>query len=305
MRPNMISTITDLATKNDKVYFLVGDLGYGVVEDFEKKYYDRFFNVGVAEQNMMGIAAGLAISGNIVFTYSFANFSTFRCLEQIRNDICYHNLNVKIVGIGTGFSYGSLGMTHFGVEDLAVMMTLPNMTIITPCDPIETALAVRASAEWNGPCYVRIRRHKEPTIYYSTPPDFKIGKGITLKEGTDVTLISNGWILNKVLDAAKSLESNNISTRVINMHTTKPLDNKIILDAAKETGGILTVEDQSVLGLGSAVAMVVATSRTNVPFDTVGLTWKYSYGVGSEEYHLTKNGVTIEEIYRRATEMIQ
>jgi len=305
MRTKLIATITELAEKNDNLYFLVGDLGYSVVEGFKERFPDRFYNMGVAEQNMMGVAAGLALTGATVFTYSFANFTTFRCLEQIRNDICYHNLNVKIIGIGTGFSYGTLGMTHFGIEDLAVMTALPNMTVITPCDSVETALAVNASAAWCGPCYIRIRRHQEPIIHRNTSPDFTIGKGIIIKEGTDVTLIATGWILNKVIAAAGLLEADHISARVISMHTTKPLDNRIVLDAAKETRGILTVEDHCVMGLGSAVAMVLATSGCSVPFVTLGLMENYSYGVGSEEYHLNKNGLSADAIYRKAKEMVR
>jgi len=304
MRTKFISTLTQLAETDVRIYLLVGDLGYSVVENFKVKFPNRFFNMGVAEQNMMGVAAGLALSGNIVFTYSFGNFTTFRCLEQIRNDICYHNLDVKLIGIGTGFSYGTLGMTHHGTEDLAVMSVLPNMTIITPCDPVEMELAIKASVAWKGPCYIRVRRTGEPVIHRSIP-DFKIGKGIVVKDGDDLTLIATGWIINNVIKAAKMLESENINARIISMHTVKPLDETLILESARKTRGIITVEDQNVAGLGSAVGTTLASSRqNNVPFIAMGLTQNYSYDVGSEEYHLKKSNLSPEAIYHSAKQIL-
>lgn len=304
MRTKFISTLTQLAEENDRIYLLVGDLGYSVVENFKAKFPTRFFNIGVAEQNMMGVAAGLALSGKIVFTYSFGNFTTFRCLEQIRNDICYHNANVKIIGIGTGFSYGTLGMTHHGTEDLAVMSVLPNITIISPCDPVEMDLAIKACVLWTGPCYIRIRRTGEPIIHLKTP-DFKIGKGIIVQEGQDITLIATGWIINNVMKAAKMLASDNIHARIISMHTVKPLDETLILDSARKTRGIITVEDQNVAGLGSAVGRTLASSQENtVPFAAMGLTGNYSYDVGSEEYHLEKSNLSPEAIYKSAKRIL-
>ena len=186
MRTAFINTLVELAEKDERIYLLVGDLGYNVVEQFKILYPHQFYNMGVAEQNMMGVAAGLALSGKIPFTYSFGTFSTFRCLEQIRNDICYHNLNVKIIGIGTGFSYGTLGMTHHGTEDATIMAAIPNMTVITPCDAVETRLAIKAAVDWQGPCYIRIHRTGEPVVH-TTDPKFEIGKGILMQDGKDVT----------------------------------------------------------------------------------------------------------------------
>jgi len=296
MRTKFISTLTELAERDDRIFLLVGDLGYSVVEIFQKKFPDRFFNVGVAEQNMMGVAAGLALSGKIVFTYSFANFTTFRCLEQIRNDICYHNLNVKIIGIGSGFTYGPSGMSHHGTEDLAIMSVLPNMTIISPCDPVEMDLAIKACVKWDGPCYIRVRKAGEPTLHKNSP-DFRIGKGIIVQDGEDITLIATGWILNNVIKAARLLEAHNIQSRIISMHTIKPLDEALILDSAQKTRGVMTIEDQNIAGLGSAVGRVLISSRKcAVPFTAIGLTDQYSYDVGSEEYHLIKSKLTPESI---------
>ncbi len=304
MRTKFISTLTDLAEENDRIYLLVGDLGYSVVENFKEKFPDRFFNMGVAEQNMIGVAAGLALSGKIVFTYSFCNFTTFRCLEQIRNDICYHNANVKIIGIGTGFSYGTLGMTHHGTEDLAIMSALPNMTIISPCDPVEMELAIKACVMWPGPCYIRNHRTKEPNIHVKTP-DFTIGKGIIVQEGQDITLVATGWIMNNAINAAKMLEAENIHARVISMHTIKPLDEALILDSARKTRGIITIEDQNIVGMGSAVARILASSEERtVPFAALGLTENYSIDVGSEEYHLDKSNLSPEAICKTAKRIL-
>jgi transketolase len=213
-------------------------------------------------------------------------------------------LDVKIIGIGTGFSYGTLGMTHHGTEDLAVMSVLPNMTIITPCDPVEMELAIKASVAWNGPCYIRVRRTGEPVIH-RTIPDFKIGKGIVVKDGDDVTLIATGWIINNIIKAAKMLESENINARIISMHTVKPLDEALILDSARKTRGIITIEDQSIVGLGSAVARTLASSEERtVPFAALGLTENYSIDVGSEEYHLNKSNLSPEAICKTAKRIL-
>ena len=237
-------------------------------------YPQQFYNMGVAEQNMMGVAAGLALSGKIPFTYSFGTFSTFRCLEQIRNDICYHNLNVKIIGIGTGFSYGTLGMTHHGTEDATIMAAIPNMTVITPCDAVETRLAIKAAVDWSGPCYIRIHRTGEPVIH-TTDPEFEIGKGIIVQDGKDVTLVATGWIINNVLKAAKMLECKGLSVRVISMHTTKPLDTELL----RNTPNVIFIEDHDF--------------------------GEFSYTVGSEEYLLGKHKLSPMGIFQTVLERMK
>ena len=305
MRNKLIQTITQMAEKDPRIMLVVGDLGYSVIEDFKAKYAERFVNAGVAEQNMMGIAAGLALSGNVVFTYSFINFSTFRCLEQIRNDIGYHNANVKIIGIGSGFSYGSLGITHHGVEDVPVMTAIPNMVVISPCDPIEAMLAGKTVVDWDGPCYIRIRRNGEKNIHNEVPA-FSIGKGIVIREGSDVTLIGSGWILKNIVDAAKLLEKDGISVRVISMHTVQPIDEDLILQSAHQTGSIISIEDQSTYGLGARVAMILASSPHNTTqFKALGLTKDYNKVVGSEEYHLRKAHLTADGIFQETQKLLR
>jgi transketolase len=301
MRTNFIRELTRIAESDKRIILTVGDLGYSVVETFKQKYPERFINMGVAEQNMMGVAAGLALSGNIVFTYSFINFTTFRCLEQIRNDIAYHNLNVKFIGIGTGFSYGSLGMTHHGVEDIPIISSIPNITIISPCDPIESELCVKEVIRHEGPCYIRIRKHGEKPIHKSTP-EFTIGKGIILQEGDDITLISYGWILNNVIASARLLEKDGLSVRIISMHTIKPIDAELVIDSAKKTGILISIEDQSVYGLSAQILQTLSNASI---YDTRVLTLGLNDNklnnirgrVGDEEYYLKQTRLDAVGIY--------
>jgi transketolase len=259
VRTAFIQTLCELAATDQRIWLLTGDVGYSVLEGFRDTYPDRYVNVGVAEQNMTGIAAGLASSGKIVFTYSIANFPTLRCLEQIRNDICYHQLPVRVVAVGGGFAYGPQGYTHHGTEDLAIMRALPSMTVVAPGDPVETRLATRALVSLPGPAYLRLGKSQEPVVY-AAPPDFTIGKAIQLRGGGDATLISTGAMLAHTLDVADQLASQEgLRARVLSMHTLKPLDVEAVRSAACETGGIVTVEEHSVTGgLGSAVADVLA-----------------------------------------------
>ena len=191
MRAAFIETMLDLAEHEERIWLLCGDLGYSVLERFAERFPGRFVNVGVAEQNMTGVAAGLALSGKIVFTYSIANFPIMRCLEQIRNDICYHDLNVKIVAVGGGFAYGSAGYSHHALEDLVIMRSLPNMTVLAPGDPTEARLAIRAVLSHTGPCYMRFGKAGEPTVH-PTEPHFEIGHVIPMRSGTDALVVSTG-----------------------------------------------------------------------------------------------------------------
>ena len=256
MRTAFIETLFELAEQDDRIWLLTGDLGYSVLERFAQQFPKRYINMGVAEQNMTGVAAGLALEGKIVFTYSIANFPVMRCLEQIRNDVCYHNLNVKVVAVGGGVAYGAAGYTHHSVEDLAVMCAMPNMTVLAPGDPVEVQLATRAIANWHGPCYLRLGKGGEP-IVYQTKPAFAIGKTIVVREGNDVTLISTGGILSEVISAAEQLAPQ-IQARVLSTPTVKPLDEESILKAASETKLLVTIEEHTAIGgLGSAVAQVL------------------------------------------------
>lgn len=286
----------ELAEHDDRVYLIVADIGFGVVEPFARKFPERFLNVGVAEQNLTGIAAGVALNGKIVFTYSIANFPILRCLEQIRNDVCYHKANVKIVSVGGGYSYGSLGMTHHATEDIAILRALPEMTVVAPGDPVEVRAATRAMVEHNGPCYLRLGRAGEPTIHHADV-DFQIGKVIQVREGDALTIISTGALLQSAVEVADRLSEREIQTRVLSMHTVKPLDEDAVLAAARETRAIVTLEEHSITGgLGGAVSECLAESGISVPFQRLGLPSAFCSHVGSQEYLRSKSNLSPDSI---------
>src|SRR5262249_28700945 len=220
-------------------------LGYSVLERFLERFPERYVNVGVAEQNLIGVAAGLARCGKIPFVYSIANFPTLRCYEQIRNDVCYHQANVKVVAVGGGLAYGAQGYTHHGVEDVAVLRALPGMTVVAPGDPIETRLATEAIAAHLGPCYLRLGKAKEPVVHASVPA-FRLGKAIPMRAGSDATLISSGAMLQETVQAAETLAGRGYSVAVLSMPTVKPLDHEAVVQAARKTRVIVTVEEHSV-----------------------------------------------------------
>jgi len=285
MRTAFIEALFDVAQQNERVMLVVADLGFGVVTNFSKAMPTQFLNVGVAEQNMIGLATGLALSGRIVFAYSIANFPVLRPLEQVRNDVCYHNANVKIVSVGGGLSYGSLGPSHHASEDIAVMRSLPNLMVVAPGDPIEAQLATKALAQVDGPAYLRLGRAGEPSVYNATP-QFRLGEAITICEGSDITLIASGSMLYNTRLVADELIAQGISTRVLSMPTIKPLDVKAVLEAALETDAIITLEEHSITGgLGSAVAEVLMESNVRPRcFKRIGLPDKFTSIVGTQDY---------------------
>ncbi len=304
MRTAFLRTIEELAASDPRIHLVVGDLGFSVVESFASRFPRQFLNAGVAEQNMAGLAAGLALSGKVVFIYSIANFPTLRCLEQIRNDACYHDADLKVVSVGGGFSYGALGSTHHALEDLAILRALPGMTVLAPGDPLEVEGATRAIVRHHGPCYLRLGKAGEPVVHRS-PPAFEIGKALTVREGRDVTLVSTGGMLHTCMQAAERLEALGIEARVLSMATIKPLDSPAVLRAAEETGGILTVEEHSVIGgLGGAVAEVLAQhARRRVGFRILGVEDRFTRAVGGQEHLLGINGLTVEDVTRAALEV--
>ena len=294
MRTAFIRALEEAASADPRVTLVVGDLGYSVIESFAERFPRQFLNVGVAEQNMAGVAAGLALSGRIVFTYSIANFPILRCLEQIRNDICYHKVNVKIVAVGGGFAYGTLGVSHHATEDLAIMRALPEMTVVAPGDPTEAGGATRAIVAHPGPCYLRLGKAGEPVIH-PAGTSFELGKAIQVRPGTDLTLVVTGGMLaNAVLAAEELAKQLGVQARVLSMHTLKPLDEAAVMRAARETGMIVTIEEHSLVGgLGSAVADLLAHSELNVRFRALGLTSRFHPVVGSQDYLRAQHGLSV------------
>lgn len=251
--------LVELAKLNENVVVLDADLSKSTkTAEFKSVAPERFFNMGIAEANMMGVAAGLSTCGKIPFVSTFAMFAAGRAFEQIRNSICYPRLNVKICATHAGLTVGEDGASHQAIEDISLMRSIPNMVVINPVDDVETKAAIKAIAELNGPCYVRLGRMPVDTINEIGNYEFKIGKGVTLSEGNDVTIIGTGIMVEAALAAKEILAKEGIDARVINIHTIKPIDSELIIKAAKETGIIVTAEEHSIIGgLGSAVSEVV------------------------------------------------
>lgn len=296
MRSVFNKVLLELAEKDPRIHMVLADIGYGEIEGFARRFPERYYNCGVMEQHMTGVACGIAMEGNIAVTYSIANFPTLRCLEQIRNDVCYHNANVKIVNIGGGVSYGALGVSHHSTEDIAILRALPNMVVVVPCDLQEAEAATRAIFEYEGPVFYRCGYKNEKDIHHvdAKKLNFQLGKAITVEEGDDCTIIFCGPIGYEAQKAVLKARENNINCRLISMHTIKPIDREAIVKAAKETGKIITVEEHNLSGgLGSAVAEVLADEGClNVKMKRIALPDVNVHEVGSQQwlreyYHLT------------------
>ena len=303
MRTAFIKELCALAEVDERIWLVCGDLGYSVLEEFADRFPKRFLNAGVAEQNMTGIAAGLALSGKTVFTYSIANFPVMRCLEQIRNDICYHNLNVKVVAVGGGLAYGSHGYTHHAVEDLAVMSVMPNITVIAPGDPAEARAAARALVATPGPAYLRLGKAGEPVVHQQ-PIEFKIGQAIFIRDGSDMTLVSTGGMLATVVDAARHLSLAGVSARVLSMPTLVPFDALAITKAAQETRAIMTVEEHGMGGLGTQTAEVLAALAASTPFMPVRLGRAPLKSAGSQTQLRSEQGLSVDGIVSSAERLL-
>lgn len=285
MRTAFIQRLEQLAAADDRICLVVGDLGYSVVESFAQRFPERFVNAGVAEQNMTGLAAGMALTGMVVFTYSIGNFPTLRCLEQIRQDVCYNRANVKIVAIGGGLAYGSLGVSHHATEDLAIMRALPGLTVVAPGDPVEAALATEAAAKTDGSCYLRLGKAGEPVVH-EVVPEFELGRAIRIQDGDDFALIATGTMLSTARSVAQEMQRQGSSPRLLSMHTVKPLDVEAVRAAALETGRVFTLEEHSVIGgLGGAVAEVLAEmSEPHAPLVRIGMRPVFTDRAGSQDY---------------------
>lgn len=252
MRTAFINQLIEEARANEKIFLLVGDLGFSVVEPFAELFPERFLNVGIAEQNMAGIAAGLAMEGYCVFIYSIANFPTLRCMEQIRYDICYHNLNVKIVAVGGGFAYGSLGPSHHATEEIGMLRTIPNLVVCAPGDPIEAKAVTTFAASYKGPCYIRIGKAGEPLVHKEdTVLKLYLGEILRIRNNGDTAVFSTGAMLKYVIDF---VEQNNIIASVFSFPFIKPVDKETLVDLFNLYKKIITIEEhQAQGGFGSAI----------------------------------------------------
>jgi len=271
-RQVVCDTLIEMAKEDRDIVVLCSDSrGSASMKPFADTYPDRFIEVGIAEQNIVGVAAGLAASGKKPFVASPACFLTTRAAEQIKVDVSYSNTNVKLIGISAGISYGALGMSHHSLQDIAYMRAVPNITIVVPADRFESRLATEAITRHKGPVYMRIGRNPVEDVYTSGDYEFQLGRAVTLRDGDSVSIITFGETVRIALDAAEMMADRGINCRVINMHTIKPIDENCIIRAAKETGAIITIEEHSVLsGFGAAVAEIVV-QNCPVPMKIMGI----------------------------------
>lgn len=296
-------TLLKLGEINDDVVVLDADLSKSTkTNDFSKAFPNRFFNMGIAEQNLIGAACGLATAGKIPFASTFAMFATGRAFEVIRNSVCYPKLNVKICATHAGITVGEDGASHESIEDIAIMRAIPNMTVVVPADGIETEKVILEAAKYNGPMYVRLGRSAVPTLF-NEDYKFEIGKGSVVRDGNDATIIACGMMVNEAIIAHEALKSEGINVRVINMSTIKPIDRELIINAAKETKAIVTAEEHSIVGgLGSAVSEVVS-EECPVVVKKVGV--KDVFGEsGTPAELLEKHGLTAKHIVESVKEVI-
>lgn len=289
---------------DERIVVLDADLSKSTkTELFKKKYPERFFNMGIAEANMMSVAAGFASCGKIVFASTFAMFASGRAFEQVRNSICYPRLNVKIGASHAGITVGEDGASHQTIEDIAIMSAIPNMVVINPADGIETKSAVKAIIDYDGPVYLRLSRPNSPIIFNENNYDFALGKGITVTDGKDVTIVSTGPMLSIALEASNILKNEGISARVINIHTLKPIDKDLLIKCALETRAILTVEEHSIIGgLGSIVSSVLSKYHPT-PLRMVGIEDEFGKS-GKPDELLKMYGLTTENIIVKIKEII-
>jgi Transketolase, C-terminal subunit len=299
-------TLCDLGTDHPEIVGLSADLAKSTkIGLFGEKFPDRFFNVGIAEQNMFGMAAGLAKAGLVPFVSTFAVFTSMRGLDQVHTDICYQNLDVKMIATHAGLSFGQAGSTHHCTEDIAIMRAMANLAVIVPADGWETANAVRAAYARKGPVYIRINRGFDQILYDKPDYGFELGKAVELKEGTDLTIIACGSTVWRALEAAKILDkADGLKVRVLNMHTIKPIDAEAVEKAVKETRRIMTVEDHTIIGgLGSAVAEVAASTGKSFSFKRLGLPDCFSI-IGLHEDLMAHYGYDENGIVAAAREMM-
>lgn len=282
MRMVFADTLVKLAEQDERICIITPDMGYGILDKFQEKFPDRYFNLGITEQNCMSVASGMALNGLKPYVYSIIPFVVHRCLEQIRVDVSYMNTDVKIIGVGSGFEYGAAGATHHGTEDISMIRALPNMTICAPGDNYEMEEITKLTAKTSSPTYIRIGRHNHGILNHNK---IEIGKASVLEKGKDIALIATGNMLPVAYDYAQELRKEGLSPALISMHTIKPIDKEFILGLIDNNCKIYTFEEHTIIGgLGSAVAEVIAESGKGIEFKRIGINDEYSHVVGSAQY---------------------
>jgi len=297
MRNAFITALEGEAERNERIVLLTGDLGFSVFENFQKKFPERFFNAGLSEQNMMGLAAGLSLSGKKVFVYSIIPFVTFRCLEQIRNDICYQDLDIVIVGVGSGLSYGALGFSHHANEDMGALKSIPNITILLPSDPSEVSALVKESFSYTHPIYLRLGRNNEKKFNNSS--NIKIGEAYYIAEGKDIALVTHGSIIEEVMGAYEMLKEKGINASVISCPTIKPLNEKFFESMYKKHKKVFVVEEHNAIGgLGDSLCSFGKTIKS-------AINDHFICEAGDNKYLRAKEGLNAESITKRVLEELK
>lgn len=305
MRTTFANFMLENAQKNPNVLLLTADLGFKVFDEFRAKCPKQFVNMGVAEQNMISVAAGLAMSGKRVYCYSMVPFLVMRAFEQIRVDVCSHHLGVTLVGVGGGLSYGLEGMTHHGFEDISIMRSIPGMTATAPADPVECTAILTESLTYNRPLFVRLGKNNDPIIHPSNS-EVKIGKGLVVNEGSEICIFATGSTLLLCTQLLKEIAKHQINATLVSLHTIKPLDEELVRQMAKKHSALFTIEEHSVIGgLGSAVAECLLESGYQGRFKRFGLPDRYCSNIGDHEFLKTDCGLTVDYLSKEIISRIQ
>ena len=296
MRNAFVDTLCKLAAQDKNIYLLAGDLGFSVLNKFQERNPENFINAGIAEQNMTAVAAGLALEGNTVFTYSMPNFALLRCLEQVRCCVAYPKANVKIVAVGAGLVYGTLGVTHHATEDLSIARAIPNMIVFSPADPYESAAVTNAAYQIDMPCYIRLGKGRESLIHSKKISSYTIGRAIKILDGDDCAIFSTGAISIEAFKSAQNLIAQGISTAFFTFPTIKPIDVEVIEEYARKCKFIVTVEENNIIGgFGSAVAEIISAMKSNKAFlKLVGINDEFTNVAGSSDYLLALHNLKEE-----------
>ena len=298
LRDTFIMTLIDIAKADKNVILMTGDLGFGVLKPYWMQLPNQFINAGIAEQNMTSMAAGMAIENKIIFTYSIGNFSTFRCLEQIRNDCAYHGCNVKIISVGGGFAYGALGMSHHATEDISIMRAIPNIVVMAPGDQIETIEATKAIYQHQGTCYMRLGRGGERQIHEKLN-NFRIGKALKIREGSHIVIFTTGTIADEALKAVEILFKLQKKCSLWMFPTVKPIDEDVVIKASNHHEYIITVEEHNVVGgFGSAIAEVITGNKLNVILIRIGIEDEFCSIVGDQSFLRKKHRLCADDIIK-------
>ncbi len=296
MRIAFQKTLLQQCKKNKNVILITGDLGYSALEPFRDNFPSQFINAGVAEQNMMGIAAGLALSGKIVFAYSIATFASMRAFEQIRDDIAYHNVPVRIIGVGGGFSYGHMGVTHYAIEDIAIMRSLPNMAVVCPIDPLEVQSVIDFSVRYKGPMYIRLGKTGEKEIFKTTPA-FSLGEFSLLRDSGNVAIFVTGPLAQNAIIASDILLEHGVKCAIVGASSVKPIDAALVKKMAGRSRLIVSIEEHNIIGgLGSALAEELTKERGVSPLLRLGIPDEFPKYIGSQEYLRKQYGLSPDKI---------